>query len=754
VAIPPLILRIIADSSSVKKGVAETDAQVSGLKSTMAGISKVAVAGFAVAGLAVAKFGEESVQAFQQVAGDTRMLEKQLGITAEQASVLRAQAEALGVPVDKLSIGFGLFAKHLVAGDDVLKQYGITLATTADGSIDFQNVLAQVSAKFNAMGPGVERTAASMNLFGRSGKNLLPLLSSNSDELARLAQSAKDAGLIMSEDDVNAARAFGIAQRQLGEAVKGLEVNIGRDLVPSLQQVVESFTKLVEAARPLAEVVFKSVADAATSASQGLSEVSSKITDLLGVIPGLKAQSDDSGFSLATLAGAVIQTGSVMDLVRHPIGHFTNTIQRFKEAFGVGSDSAAGVLDQTSVSLDSLATKFGDAAQKLSGFAGMTRKETKDFRDSVVFSLGDAIGSLTNFDKNFGLTADHAVKGAKIMADKAKDIARDYKALDDQPVLPKFKAWLLEQGPDAVHAYVKANQEGQQQIRDAWKSIQASLEATTKTINQMLKGQGTQAGVEYANGMAAGMASRLTWVGAAGKAVAHAAVVAAKAELGSQSPSKVMEGVGIDFMQGLINGISKMVSTFDEVVGKALTHSVSRFSHDLEQLKTRISGWRSDIQSGFQGFDLIGGLTGLQEGEDPAAFLQQQLMAAQQFGAALTGLQAGGLHGKLLMQIASQGPQALPLAQTLLADPELLRQLNQTSAGIQRIAESTRREVIHEEFGGAIDRLGDRLERVINRFPNIDITIQGWVGNDQALAEKIRDELAKLGRRNVTAGIP
>jgi hypothetical protein len=55
--IPPLILKIVADSSGVKKGVAETNAQVSGLKSSVsanAALMKTALIGGVVVGLAAA----------------------------------------------------------------------------------------------------------------------------------------------------------------------------------------------------------------------------------------------------------------------------------------------------------------------------------------------------------------------------------------------------------------------------------------------------------------------------------------------------------------------------------------------------------------------------------------------------------------------------------------------------------------------------------------------------------------------------
>ena len=256
-----LFVRIGADTAGLTRGLALASAQVKkfGTSTTAAsatGVSSAARIGGAFTtaaagvGVALGAMTIAAVNDFQTIAGETRTLEKQLGTTAEQASILRAQGEALGVGVDKLSVGFGIFSKHLVAGDAVLAQYGITAARTADGQLDFQAILSQLSDTFNAMPPGLARTAAAMNLFGRSGKSLLPLLAANSEELATFAQNARDAGLVMSEEDVTAARELSIAQRELGAAFDGLQVSLARAVIPILTDLAEVLRLVVAAIGP------------------------------------------------------------------------------------------------------------------------------------------------------------------------------------------------------------------------------------------------------------------------------------------------------------------------------------------------------------------------------------------------------------------------------------------------------------------------------------------------------------------------
>jgi len=117
------------------------------------------------------------------------------------------------------------------------------------------------------------------------------------------------------------------------------------------------------------------------------------------------------------------------------------------------------------------------------------------------------------------------------------------------------------------------------------------------------------------------------------------------------------------------------------------------------------------------------------------------------------------------------GPEGIPFAQGLLQQgPAGIQSVNQAYSDIAAIAEKTADSLTNRFFGDKIaDLRGDVkdqkavlvdikqsvrfLEKVLDQ-DKIVINISGWVGSEPELAKKLRDELGKLGRHNVTAGIP
>lgn len=279
-----------------------------GLSQAMTGVGLAAGAVFA--GLSI-----KGVTAFQDIAGEVRTLETQLGTTAEQASILRAQADAVGVSTTQLSAGFSTLGKKIVANDDVLAQYGVEVARTADGQVDFGATLLSISDIFQAMPPGVDRTAAAMALFGRSGKALLPLLSANSDELASFAANAEAAGLIMSEQDVQASRDFAIAQRELGAAFEGIAVSLGRALVPLLTRLAEILRVALDIVGPfLPQIRNLFVAFLAYKALTFIPALfEDMVTNLeeLATVTGVTAAAQTAASTAVATTGAAAATGAV-----------------------------------------------------------------------------------------------------------------------------------------------------------------------------------------------------------------------------------------------------------------------------------------------------------------------------------------------------------------------------------------------------------------------------------------------------------
>ena len=64
-------------------------------------------------------------------------------------------------------------------------------------------------------------------------------------------------GLVLSQDDVDAARALAIAQRDLAESFKGVEVTIGREFIPMATQFLDWLTGVVQVASKVPGPVYQ-----------------------------------------------------------------------------------------------------------------------------------------------------------------------------------------------------------------------------------------------------------------------------------------------------------------------------------------------------------------------------------------------------------------------------------------------------------------------------------------------------------------
>lgn len=460
----------------------------------------------------------KGVQTFQEVGSEVRTLEKQLGTTAEQASVLRAQGEALGVGVDKLSVGFGILAKHLVANDDVLKQYGIEVTRTSDGSLDFQDILSQLHARFEEIGPSMDRTAMAMNLFGRSGKALVPLLAANDDELRKFAESAQRAGLIMSEEDVTAARELSIAGRELHEAWVGLEVRLGRTVVPMLTDLAGALQGILEVVGPLLPTImkiglvflawkaFSFLPELLLAIATGLDAIgaSATATGILGAAAGLESLGVAApaaavgvgalylSFKILTgsdptfvpkLAGAIEEMGLKAHATTTPIGELQSGLTEMQAKAGM---AAAGIGSVGASSAHAIAP-VSNLIQKMRNFADMTDAELRDFKQSVKKSFDSFVFSLDTTSDHIGMTKGQFIEASRAMERRARVLsdAMTEIAKDDTWVPQGYLQFLSTLGPDALIGFSRLSDDQKHHWVDAWKETTAETNHAKQAFNDV-----------------------------------------------------------------------------------------------------------------------------------------------------------------------------------------------------------------------------------------------------------------------------
>jgi hypothetical protein len=186
------------------------------------------------------------VAASVEAADRTGELAEMFATTTEEMSRLGYAAKLSAIDQETLATGLGKISKmaaDAAAGgataSDVFRALGIEVKDT-DGSLKSSTVLlGDVAEKFKGYKNGAEETALAIEVFGKSGASLIPLLNRGRDGIAELGAEADKLGLTLSQDAANAAGEFNDRLDQLNAAKQGLGTQIAQRLLPALNALSE-----------------------------------------------------------------------------------------------------------------------------------------------------------------------------------------------------------------------------------------------------------------------------------------------------------------------------------------------------------------------------------------------------------------------------------------------------------------------------------------------------------------------------------
>jgi hypothetical protein len=111
--------------------------------------------------------------------------------------------------------------------------------TTASGQLrPMGELLPQIADRFARMENGTQKTALAMQLFGRGGAELIPLLNKGAAGLKEMGDQAELLGDVMGKDAVGAAEEYEHASKRLHASMEGLSHVLATTLMPVLTRVV------------------------------------------------------------------------------------------------------------------------------------------------------------------------------------------------------------------------------------------------------------------------------------------------------------------------------------------------------------------------------------------------------------------------------------------------------------------------------------------------------------------------------------
>lgn len=238
---------------------------------------------------------------YEAAGKETLKLQRLTGGTAEDMSRLRFVAQQSGLSFDQLTTSIVRLSRSSQGGGaSALESLGVQMRDGAGKSRDYVAVLGDLATKFQAMPNGIEKNALAVQLFGRRGADLIPILNRGAEGMAELAAKSDEFGATMSKRDTDAIKDEIKDQREFAAAIASLKTQIGREVFPVLDQLEDVVTHTVAGFAKLPGPV-KAFAGTLATVSVGAAVAGGALSLVGAGIGALSAMAARAGAAMSSL---------------------------------------------------------------------------------------------------------------------------------------------------------------------------------------------------------------------------------------------------------------------------------------------------------------------------------------------------------------------------------------------------------------------------------------------------------------------
>lgn len=308
------VKQLDAQQRTANQSVSAAQSAASGAAGAFASFQK-AIAGVAAAlgAIRIVEFVRDTIEATDEIG----KLAQKTGASTEALSILAVAASTADLSQQELGDGLKFLSRSLTELNGnvpkAVEAFGALGLSAKDlKGLSLDQVLVKVANAQEKFGDGAGKAAALMQIFGRNGTALIPLLHDLSNGgFDQAAQKAKDLGLVVGGDAAKAAQDFDDALTTLKNSLKGVVIAF----TPLVKQIADLTTKVAE---------FVSQHQNIVAIAGALSLLAGAISTLTIAIAGFKAIG----------AGALIARFAAF-LVGGPIGAAIGAVLTLATAFGI-----------------------------------------------------------------------------------------------------------------------------------------------------------------------------------------------------------------------------------------------------------------------------------------------------------------------------------------------------------------------------------------------------------------------------------
>ena len=252
---------------------------------------------------AIREIAEALIECATEAAGfadDMNTLSIQTGVSTTRLQEFDYMSRLIDVDLNTISGAMSKTVKSMSAGKDGFDTLGVAVRDANGELRDSEAVFFEAIDALGKIENETERDALAMDLFGKSARELNPLIEAGSAKIKELAQEAHDVGYVLEEDTVQSLSA---GQDQLDRFTKSTEAAknaIGAQLIPSLSSLAKGGSGIASAFA----TTLNSTGDVSAALSAG-KDVAMEV--LQGIIDAAPEMAEAAGALLSELAVDVVE---------------------------------------------------------------------------------------------------------------------------------------------------------------------------------------------------------------------------------------------------------------------------------------------------------------------------------------------------------------------------------------------------------------------------------------------------------------
>lgn len=178
-------------------------------------------------------------------------LSAETSISTDQLQKLQYAAKFVDVDVSTMSSSMSKLTQQMVkaksgSGEaaDAFRRLRISVRDGNGQLKDSEEMFYQVIDKLGKISNETERDALAMQIFGKSARELNPLIEAGSQRLKELGAEAEQLGVVMSEGDIQALGKLQDAMDRFESTTEALKNSLGLTLLPLLTGLFEALSKI------------------------------------------------------------------------------------------------------------------------------------------------------------------------------------------------------------------------------------------------------------------------------------------------------------------------------------------------------------------------------------------------------------------------------------------------------------------------------------------------------------------------------